>query len=113
MFKDDCLFCKIGKHEISAKIVYENERIIAFDDISPVAPVHVLVVPKVHVGNVSEIHDENMEIIRDVHLAIHEVAKRKGISGYRLIHNSGQEAGQTVYHLHYHVIGGKVLKNLI
>lgn len=107
---EDCIFCKIANHEIPAKIVAENEYAIAFEDAYPVAPVHVLVVPKMHISNILEIDDSNMIYISEVHKMIKEVAKIKGIDssekGFRVITNYGEDGGQTVHHLHYHVIGG-------
>lgn len=110
---EDCIFCKIINHEIPAKIVAENDFVIAFEDAYPVAPVHVLVVPKTHISNIFEINDENMNYIGEIHKMIQNVAKEKGIEnqdkGFRVITNYGEDGGQTVHHLHYHVIGGKRL----
>ena len=110
---EDCIFCKIAKHEIPAKIVAENDYVIAFEDAYPVAPVHVLVVPKIHISNIFEVNDENMKYISEVHKMIQKVAELKGINsqekGFRVITNYGEDGGQTVHHLHYHVIGGKRL----
>lgn len=107
----DCIFCKIANHEIPAKIVAENNCVIAFEDLSPVAPVHVLVVPKVHIANIMELDDENLLYVTEIHKMIQEVAKIKGVdkSGFRVITNYGEDGGQTVKHLHYHVIGGRTL----
>ena len=106
-----CLFCKIAKKQIPSDIVYENDEIIAFKDINPQALVHVLIVPKIHIKNVGEINKENAYILSDIHLAANEVAKKMGIydDGYRLITNCGEIAGQTVMHLHYHLLGGEKL----
>lgn len=108
---EDCLFCKIINKEIPSTIVYENENVIAFKDISPAAPVHVLIVPKYHVENVEALDEKSLEYVKYIHLAAKEVAKIMGINekGYRLITNSGADAGQTVMHLHYHLIGGITL----
>ena len=104
----DCVFCKIINREIPSQIVYEDEKVIAFKDINPVAPVHVLLVPKNHITSVKEVNTDNVSIIGDIHLAANEVAKKMGIydRGFRLINNCGADAGQTVQHLHYHLIGG-------
>lgn len=104
----DCVFCKIINREIPSQIVYEDEKVIAFKDINPVAPVHVLLVPKNHITSVKEVNTDNVRIIGDIHLAANEVAKKMGIydRGFRLINNCGADAGQTVQHLHYHLIGG-------
>ncbi len=106
---DNCIFCKIIKREIPSEIVYEDEKIFAFKDINPVAPVHVLIIPKVHVKNIMEINDQNADILKDIHLAAKKIALKVGLGGFRLINNCGEEAGQTVFHLHYHLIGGKEL----
>ncbi|MBQ9313840.1 MAG: HIT domain-containing protein [Clostridia bacterium] len=110
---EECIFCKIIKHEIPAKVVNENEYVIAFEDAYPVAPVHVLIVPKKHIANIMEVNDENMVYINEIHKMIQNVAKNKKIdaqeNGFRVITNYGEDGGQTVHHLHYHVIGGKRL----
>ncbi|WP_024831424.1 histidine triad nucleotide-binding protein [Ruminiclostridium josui] len=104
----DCIFCKIIKGEIPSKKVYETEKVYAFYDIKPEAPIHVLIVPKVHISSHNELNPENVDVMKDIHLAANEIAKELGISesGYRLINNCGEAAGQTVFHLHYHLVGG-------
>lgn len=111
MLDNECLFCKIIKGEIPAEKVYEDEFVLAFKDISPVAPVHVLVIPKIHIRNVNELTDKNSEYLLKIFNAIKEVAKICNVieSGYRVITNCGEDAGQTVNHLHFHVIGGENL----
>ena len=100
----DCIFCKIANHEIPSTVVYEDDQVIAFDDLNPQAPVHTLVIPKKHYSDIAD----------NVH-AIQEVAKAKGLEdGFRVISNKGVNAGQTVMHFHMHVLGGKNLgENLI
>lgn len=107
----DCLFCKIIKGEIPSSKVYEDEKVYAFKDIHPVAPVHVLITPKEHIDSVNELTADNAAVMADIHLAAKKIATEMGIEdkGYRLINNCGENAGQTVKHLHYHLIGGKVL----
>lgn len=107
----DCLFCKIINKEIPSKSVYENEKVYAFYDINPEAPVHVLIVPKQHIASHNELNAENIDVMSDIHLAVNEIVKQLEIadSGYRLINNCGADAGQTVFHLHYHLIGGTSL----
>lgn len=107
----NCIFCKIINKEIPSTIVYEDDIVIGFKDINPVAPVHILIVPKTHIANVNEINEENAEIITGIHLAAQKIAKQMDVydKGYRLINNCGADAGQTVFHLHYHLIGGKNL----
>lgn len=111
----DCIFCKIINKEIPSKIVYENDDVIAFEDLNKVAPVHVLVVPKKHIPNVMELSEEDSKYIVKIHEAIKEIAKQTGIAtdGFRIINNCGENAGQTVKHIHFHVIGGKNLGELI
>lgn len=106
---NDCIFCKIIKGEIPSKQVYSNDKVYAFHDINPEAPVHVLIVPKEHIASHNELSGNNVEIMKDIHLAANEIAKQLGIneSGYRLINNCGPDAGQTVFHLHYHLVGGR------
>lgn len=104
----DCIFCKIINKEIPSSVVYEDEEVIAFNDINPAAPVHVLIVPKTHIESLREIDETNAGILADIHLAANKIAGKleKLHGGYRLINNCGKDAGQTVPHLHYHLIGG-------
>jgi len=108
---EDCIFCKIINKEIPSSIVYEDDKVLAFKDISPAAPIHILIVPKVHVANVEALDPQTVGCVADIHMASKKIAKLMGINekGYRLITNSGTEAGQTVMHLHYHLIGGMTL----
>ena len=107
----DCIFCKIINKEIPSTIVYEDEKIIAFKDINPVAPVHVLVIPKKHITSLIELEDEDKNIIGDIYLVINKIAKEQGIAekGFRVIVNCGEDGGQEVKHLHFHLIGGEKL----
>lgn len=107
----DCLFCKIAAKEIPSTKVYEDEYVYAFNDINPVAPVHVIVIPKKHIGSANEINDANSLEVQKVFEAIPKIAKMLKISeeGYRVITNIGENGGQTVKHLHFHIIGGKKL----
>lgn len=104
----DCLFCKIIDGEIPSKKLYEDEKILAFYDISPIAPVHFLVIPKQHIASVDAIDADNSAIVAYIFQKLGELAKLAGIeNGYRVISNCGADAGQTVQHLHFHVLGGK------
>lgn len=104
----DCIFCKIANHEIPSTVVYEDELVIAFDDLNPQAPVHTLVVPKQHFENI--VDSVPGAVLEAMTHAIAEVAKIKGLDeGFRVIANTGAAAGQTVMHLHMHVLGGKDL----
>lgn len=108
---DGCIFCKIIDKQIPSTIIYEDDKVLAFNDINPVAPVHVIIIPKIHIANVNEITSENASILGDIHIAAKKIAKKLDIAdkGYRLINNCGEDAGQTISHLHYHLIGGKKL----
>ncbi len=104
----ECLFCKIINGEIPSKKLYEDEKILAFYDISPIAPVHFLVIPKQHIASVDAIDADNSAIVAYIFQKLGELAKLAGIeNGYRVISNCGADAGQTVQHLHFHVLGGK------
>lgn len=107
----DCLFCKILAGEIPSKKVYENEYVYAFYDINPVAPVHVIVIPKLHIESANEINSSNIEHVKEVFETIPLIAKELGIAndGYRVITNIGENGGQTIKHLHFHIIGGTKL----
>jgi histidine triad (HIT) family protein len=106
-----CVFCRIIAGDIPCTKVFETEEVLAFRDIHPVAPVHVLVVPKTHVESIQALSQETLPLMVPLHAAIREVALLEGIAeeGYRVIANCGEGAGQTVPHLHYHVIGGRKL----
>jgi histidine triad (HIT) family protein len=107
----DCVFCKIIKGEIPAKKVFENDLVLVFENIKPVHPVHILVVPKKHIISIQEAASEDEEFLAAMMLAIPEVARIKGVdkSGYRLVINSGKNSGQSVDHLHIHLLGGEEL----
>lgn len=104
-----CLFCEIIAGNIPSNKVYEDDKIFAFKDINPAAPVHVLVVPKVHIDSVNAVNGENSEYVAHIFEKIPEIAKSQGIDSYRVISNCGKDAGQTVMHLHFHIIGGTEL----
>lgn len=108
---EDCLFCKIVNKEIPATVVYEDEDILAFEDIHPAAPVHTLVIPKKHLTSLKDLNEENVEIVSKIYLVINKIAEEKGIKekGYRVVVNCGEEGGQEVQHLHFHLLGGKKL----
>ncbi len=104
-----CLFCEIISGNIPSTKVYEDDMIYDFKDINPVAPVHFLVVPKEHIENVNEINAENSKYVSHIFEKIPEIAKSQGIESYRIINNCVPDAGQTVMHLHFHVVGGTEL----
>lgn len=105
----DCLFCKIVSKEIKADIVYEDDSLIAIKDINPVAPVHLLIIPRIHIPSLNETSIENVEILGLIQLLASRLAEDSGIAGqgYRLVNNCGQWGGQAIFHLHYHLLGGK------
>ena len=104
----DCLFCKIIKGDIPSKKVFENDKVFAFCDIAPQAPVHILVVPKIHVASVDEINADNSDYVAEIFERIPEIAKAAGLTnGYRVITNCGEDACQSVKHLHFHILGGE------
>lgn len=106
----DCLFCKIIAGEIPSNKVYEDDTIFAFRDIAPQAPTHILVVPKTHIPDANGITPENSQIIAHIFHLIPEIARAEGLTnGYRVVTNCGADAGQTVPHLHFHILGGKEL----
>ncbi len=108
----DCLFCKMVEGEIKPDIVYEDEEILAFRDISPQAPVHVLVIPKQHIPTLNDLDKDHAELIGKLFLVASKVAEREGVAqtGYRTIINCNRDAGQEVFHIHLHVIGGRSMK---
>lgn len=105
----DCLFCKIVAGEIPSKKVYEDEQVLAFYDIAPAAPVHVLFIPKMHLAGVREVTAENAAVVAHIFTVIPQVAAQLGVTDYRIVSNNGAEAGQTVQHLHFHLLAGREL----
>lgn len=103
----DCLFCKIIAKEVPCDIIYEDERCIAFLDIEPQAPVHFLVIPKAHYPSNGSMTDEKGEVIAAIFRKIPDIAKSQGATDYRVVNNNGAQAGQTINHLHFHVLGGR------
>lgn len=105
----NCLFCKMVSGEIKPDTVYENDKVLAFRDINAQAPTHVLVIPKQHISTLNDLEPSHNELIGELFLAAKEVAKQEGIdeAGYRAVMNCNAEAGQTVFHIHLHVLGGR------
>ena len=105
---EDCLFCKIIKGEIPSTKVYEDEDILAFNDINPAAPIHILVIPKKHIASLAHMEKEDEAIVGKIYGVINKIAEEKGFkeSGYRVIVNCGKDAGQEVMHLHFHILAG-------
>ncbi|MFF2887776.1 histidine triad nucleotide-binding protein [Paenibacillus sp. NPDC057967] len=111
----DCIFCKIVEGSIPSTKVFENDRVLAFQDIQPAAPVHILIIPKKHIPTMNDVADEDNELIGELFAVARQIAKEQGIAeaGYRLINNVNSDGGQVVYHLHIHLLGGKKLGALI
>jgi histidine triad (HIT) family protein len=104
----DCLFCKIARKEILAKIVYEDADIFAFEDISPQAPTHILICPKKHFASLNDAVDEDQGVLGKLHLVAAQLARARNLlEGYRMVINNGRGAGQSVFHLHVHLLGGR------
>ena len=107
---ENCIFCKIIAGDIPSTKVYEDETILAFRDIAPQAPTHILVIPKVHIEDCNGISAENSAIVAHIFEVIPKIAAEEGlVGGYRVVSNCGADAGQTVQHLHFHILGGKAL----
>ena len=108
---DGCLFCRIARKELPARIVYEDERVLAFEDIRPRAPVHVLVIPKEHFASLNDAPQGSEALLGELLLRARAVAREKGVgeSGFRIVLNTGRDSGQEVQHIHFHVIGGRPL----
>jgi len=107
----DCIFCKIVNNEIPSEKVYEDENILAFEDINPKAPVHILIIPKQHYKSLNEIPEDKKEIIGDLMLTAKKIAAKKKIykKGYRIVLNTGKDSGQEVAHIHFHLLGGRMM----
>ena len=103
----DCLFCKIAEGQIPSNKVYEDEVCFAFYDIDPQAPTHFLVIPKAHIASVAEINKFNSAIVGHIFEVISKITKELGMESYRVVSNCGEQAGQTVFHLHFHVLSGR------
>ena len=105
----DCIFCKIAKGELSSDIIYEDDKVLAFRDLDPQAPVHILIIPKEHIESSNFIDEDNSNIIAHIFVVINKLAKKLGIAdeGYRVVNNCGENGGQTVPHLHFHLLGSR------
>ena len=109
----DCLFCKIAAGEIPSAKVYEDEQILAFKDIAPAAPIHILFIPKAHLAGVRDVTAENAAVVAHIFTVIPQVAKELGITDYRIVSNNGPEACQSVQHLHFHLLGGTQMGGMV
>jgi len=110
-----CVFCQIVRKEIPAEVIFENEEMIAFKDIKPSAPIHILVIPKKHIKSLAELSEEDQDLLGRMLYQLKEIAKKFEISerGYKTVINTGKEGGQIVEHLHIHLLGGGELKHLV
>ncbi|SHJ79253.1 histidine triad nucleotide-binding protein [Paramaledivibacter caminithermalis] len=108
----DCIFCKIAQKEIPAEVIYEDDKLLAFKDISPAAPVHILFIPKEHIESANFLDDKHKDLIGHIFLKIKEIAEKLNIEdkGYRIVNNCGEFGGQTVNHLHFHLIAGRQMQ---
>lgn len=111
MSEENCLFCKILAGDIPADIVYKSDTAIAFRDINPKAPTHVLIIPRKHISTINDIEDDDQEIVGSLYSAAREIAAAEGLAdvGYRAVMNCNEGAGQTVFHIHLHLLGGRAL----
>lgn len=106
----DCIFCKIANKEIPSNFIYEDDKVVAFYDLSPQAPIHFLVIPKEHIQSADELNEENCSIVGHIFSVIPKIAKELGITdGYRVVNNCGKDGGQTVGHIHFHVLAKRNL----
>ncbi len=105
----DCIFCKIANRQIKTEIVYENDSVLAFKDLNPQAPVHLLIIPKTHIEKISDLNQGNKNLAAELVMAANEIAVKYKISetGYRLVFNCGPDAGQAVFHIHLHLLGAR------
>lgn len=112
---EDCIFCKIIKGEIPSNKVYEDDEVLAFKDVNPQMPIHILVVPKKHIESIVDLNDEDEMLVGKIFTAIRKIANELGIdkSGFRVISNCGEDAGQTVRHLHFHILAGEEMSDKI
>lgn len=108
---DDCLFCKIVKGEIPCNKIYEDDQVLAFDDIHPMAPVHVIIIPKSHIPTLMDVEVDEMDVLSSLFIAAQVIAEIKDVdrSGFRTVINCNKEGGQVIFHLHMHLLGGKKL----
>lgn len=103
----DCLFCRIASHELEADVVFEDDRLIAIRDINPAAPVHILLIPKEHLNSLGEAAEPDVELLGYIQLAAARLARELGLEDFRLVNNCGATAGQSVFHIHYHLLGAR------
>ncbi len=106
----DCIFCKIVQGEIPSTKVYEDDQILAFRDLDPQAPVHILIIPKMHIASADALTEENAGVVSHIFVVAKQIAAQEGLTnGYRIVNNCGEDGGQTVKHLHFHLLGGRTM----
>ena len=105
----ECLFCRIAAGEIPAKIVFDDENVVAFEDINPQAPIHIVIIPRKHIPTVLDLTDEDQELVGHLHMVANQIAAEKSLAddGFRLVTNCKKSAGQEVFHIHMHMLGGR------
>jgi len=106
---EDCIFCKIVNKDIPAELIFEDEQIVAFNDINPQAPIHILIIPKEHFASLNDIPEEKKELLSHILLKARQIAQNIGIeeNGYRIVLNTARDSGQEVFHIHFHLLGGR------
>jgi histidine triad (HIT) family protein len=106
---EDCLFCKIVNKDVPAELIFEDDRIIAFNDINPQAPVHILIIPKEHFASLNDVPEEKKDLLSHILLRARQIAQNIGIqeNGYRIVLNTARDSGQEVFHIHFHLLGGR------
>jgi histidine triad (HIT) family protein len=106
---EDCLFCKIVNNEIPAELIFEDDRIVAFNDINPQAPIHILIIPKEHFASLNDMPEEKKDLMGHILLRARQIAQNLGIqeNGYRIVLNTARDSGQEVFHIHFHLLGGR------
>lgn len=106
---DECIFCKVAKRELPAEILYEDEEVVAFRDINPRAPVHILIIPKIHISTFFDIKDEHISLLGHLYMVIKRLAVDEGLEerGFRVVLNCKKDAGQEIFHIHLHLLGGR------
>jgi histidine triad (HIT) family protein len=103
----ECIFCKIVSGEVNSKKVYEDDDIIAFNDLNPQAPTHILIIPKKHIESILDLKEGDMELVGKIHLVAKKIAEKNGITDFRIVTNCGKKAGQSIFHLHFHFLSGR------
>jgi histidine triad (HIT) family protein len=108
-YQADCLFCRIAAGEIPADVVFEDQSVVVFRDINPKAPIHVLAIPRRHLASAADLSDADRDLLAALFTALRHVAEEAGLKGYRIVTNVGPESGQSVFHLHFHLLGGRAM----